>query len=370
VSYSRINVKAELGGDSCHFAPQYYGLNANEGGMRTTSAAALGRVAQIYPFVDFFEDIGVPIQEKLSRYPLPPALRENGDMLVSTPAMFAFVADMAKAQGVENIGWNLPNLDKMDLRLRTKLRGSRTLLNTITRVCRYTRLDSSRVTAWLQKQGADYYFCHRGSLPIDSNGAEITTMMRAVVILSIIRAHLGRDWYPAEMGFEMTGPISPLIQESMGNTRFYSAPTYGWIHLPQSTLCRPLLYPLGKDAARSITDSYSEPRRDLTGSIKQLIMPYLQDGAPTLQFAASLVNRSPRSLQRDLSNAGSSYRDLVLEVRFERACQLLRLSDIKVQDIAFELGYTEPAHFTRFFENVAGVSPRKYRHLHTKTQTP
>ena len=337
--------------------------------MGTASTTALAHAAQIHPFLDFFEDIGVPLQENLSRYPLPSGLRENGDMLASSAAMFAFVSDTAREQGLDNIGWSLPNLDKMDLRLRTKLRGSPTLLNTLNRVSRYTRLDSNKVTAWLQKQGDDYYFCHHGSLPVDSNGADIATMMRTVLILSIIRAHLGREWCPARIGFEMTGPISPLVQESMGNTRFHCAPTYGWIHLPQSTLCQPALEPLGV-AVPSTTDNYIEPQQDLIGSIKQLIQPYLRERAPAIQFAASLLNRSPRSLQRDLSNAGISYRALIKEVRFERACQLLRLPDIKIQDIAFELGYTDPAHFTRFFENVAGVSPLKYRHLPTDTQAP
>ena len=338
--------------------------------MRATPVAALARVAQVHPFLDFFEDIGVPIPESLSKYALPPGLRENGDILAASAAMFAFVADMARGQGVDNIGWNLPNLDKMDLRLRTKLRGSPTLLNTLNKVSRYTRLDSNRTTAWLQKQGDDYYFCHHGSLPVDSNGADVLTMVRTVLMLSIIRAHLGRDWCPDEIGFEMTGPISPLVQESMGNTRFHCAPTYGWIHLPEETLCRPMLEPPGRAAERSITDNYIEPQQDLIGSIKQLLQPYLRDGAPTIQFAANLVNRSSRSFQRDLSNAGTSYRDLVLEIRFERACQLLLLSDIKIQGIAFELGYTDPAHFTRFFETVAGVSPLKYRHLPTETQAP
>ena len=334
--------------------------------MGTASTTALAHAAQIHPFLDFFEDIGVPLQENLSRYPLPSGLRENGDMLASSAAMFAFVADTARKQGVDNIGWNLPNLDKMDLRLRTKLRGSSTLWDTLNRVSRYTWLDSNRVTAWLQKRGDDYYFCHHGSLPVDSNGADIATMMRTVLILSIIRAHLGHEWCPARIGFEMTGRISPLVQESLGNTRFHCAPAYGWIHLPQSTLCQPALEPLGV-AVPSTTDNYIEPQQDLIGSIKQLLQPYLRDGAPTIQFTASLVNRSPRSLQRDLSNAGSSFRDLVLEVRFERACQLLCLSDVKIQDIAFELGYTDPAHFTRFFEKIAGVTPRKYRQLNTAT---
>ena len=69
----------------------------------TTPVAALARAAQLHPFLDFFEDIGVPIQENISRYPLPPGLRENGNMLAASAAMFAFVADMARKQGVDDI---------------------------------------------------------------------------------------------------------------------------------------------------------------------------------------------------------------------------------------------------------------------------
>ena len=337
-------------------------------GMGLGPAIALGRVAQIYPFIDFFHDIGVPLDNALKQYRLPPALRENKDIIASSQAMFAFVSDVAREQGIDSVGWTAPRIDQMQLRLLKKMRKSATLLENLDRTCRYTHLDSNRVTAWLQKQGDDYFFCHRGSLLTGSKGVEVATMMRTVVILSIIRAHLGRDWCPARIGFEMTGSINPIVQESLGNTQFYSNREFGWIHLPKEVLCRSMKVPLGVELQTNNADI--APAKDLVVAIKQLILPYLRDGVPSIQFVADLANRSLRSFQRDLAERGVSYRELVRRTMFESACRLLETPEIKIRDIAYELGYSDPAHFTRFFAQMAGVSPREYRHLSSAIQTP
>jgi AraC-like DNA-binding protein len=58
-----------------------------------------------------------------------------------------------------------------------------------------------------------------------------------------------------------------------------------------------------------------------------------------------------------------SYRELVDELRSQQATELLRHSDASVTDIAFDLGYTDVAHFTRAFRRWTGVSPNRYRRL-------
>jgi AraC-like DNA-binding protein len=338
-------------------------------GNSSGPAVALGRAATIYPFIDFFQDIGVPLDNVLKQYRLPSELRENKDMIASNKAMFAFVSDVAREQGIDSIGWNAPRIDQMHLNLRSKLADSSTLLETLWKVCWHTGLDSNRVTAWLRKQGADYFFCHRGSLPTGSNGADVASMMRTVVVLSIIRGHLGHDWNPPDIGIEMTGSISPLVQESLGNTEFYSGQQFGWIHLPKETLHRPMMVPQGA-GLQTNADDYIEPAHDLVASVKQLILPYLRNGPPSAQFTANMANRSLRSFQRDLAERGVSYREIIKQTRFESACPLLKNPSIDIQDIAFEIGYTDPAHFTRFFEQMAGVSPREYRNLITAIETP
>ena len=70
---------------------------------------------------------------------------------------------------------------------------------------------------------------------------------------------------------------------------------------------------------------------------------------------------STRTLQRHLKQLWLSYSELVEQVRFEKASKLLRESDLKSLYIAFELGYTDPSHFSRAFKRLASMSPREYR---------
>jgi len=56
-----------------------------------------------------------------------------------------------------------------------------------------------------------------------------------------------------------------------------------------------------------------------------------------------------------------SYSDLIGEIRFEAAARLLRETDATALEIALEVGYEDPSHFSRAFKRIAGISPREYR---------
>jgi AraC-like DNA-binding protein len=72
---------------------------------------------------------------------------------------------------------------------------------------------------------------------------------------------------------------------------------------------------------------------------------------------------SNRTLQRRLAAHGVSFNELIDQIRFDMAKQLLEDKVISVTDISGELGYTDPASFTRAFRRWAGVSPRQHRKL-------
>lgn len=50
-------------------------------------------------------------------------------------------------------------------------------------------------------------------------------------------------------------------------------------------------------------------------------------------------------------------------LRMERAVDLVLNRPQSFHAISTELGFAEPAHFTRFFRNHAGVSPREFRNV-------
>jgi AraC-like DNA-binding protein len=50
-------------------------------------------------------------------------------------------------------------------------------------------------------------------------------------------------------------------------------------------------------------------------------------------------------------------------VRMEKAVDAVLNQSASVSDISNQLGFAEPAHFTRFFRNHSGVSPREFRNV-------
>ncbi|MGH6675101.1 MAG: helix-turn-helix transcriptional regulator, partial [Xanthobacteraceae bacterium] len=70
-------------------------------------------------------------------------------------------------------------------------------------------------------------------------------------------------------------------------------------------------------------------------------------------------------LQRLLSDHGATFNQLVGETLLRRAKVLLDDGATPITEIALELGYRDPAHFTRAFRRWMGVSPSAYRNVAT-----
>lgn len=58
---------------------------------------------------------------------------------------------------------------------------------------------------------------------------------------------------------------------------------------------------------------------------------------------------------------GQTVKDMVLERRLLEAKRLLRFTIRPVEDIGREIGFEDPAYFSRFFRKRAGLSPRDWR---------
>jgi len=62
-----------------------------------------------------------------------------------------------------------------------------------------------------------------------------------------------------------------------------------------------------------------------------------------------------------LQHTGHSPIDYLIRVRISRACALLDLTDLSIQEIAARTGYGDPYYFSRIFKKVTGLSPKSYR---------
>jgi len=93
-----------------------------------------------------------------------------------------------------------------------------------------------------------------------------------------------------------------------------------------------------------------------------MALPRLLDfGRPTAACVADALSMNQRTMQRHLAAWGTSFEQLRHEVLMRRAIIDLRESCKSVTDIAFDLGYSDSAHFTRAFKRWVGCSPRRFR---------
>jgi len=82
---------------------------------------------------------------------------------------------------------------------------------------------------------------------------------------------------------------------------------------------------------------------------------------PTVEQAAERLNLSTRTLRRRLKAEGSSFRELLDEVRFQMAREYLGETRLPLAEVSWLLGYTEPGNFSHAFKRWSGLSPRNYR---------
>jgi AraC-like DNA-binding protein len=99
------------------------------------------------------------------------------------------------------------------------------------------------------------------------------------------------------------------------------------------------------------------------GAIDELLqLLYASPGSSVSTVAAQLTT-SRRSLQRELTGAGVSFRALRQAVRLTAAGHRLRLGAANLTEVAYASGFFDQPHFVRAWRKACGLSPSAYRDL-------
>ena len=94
---------------------------------------------------------------------------------------------------------------------------------------------------------------------------------------------------------------------------------------------------------------------------KAYIMEHQTENLRLGQVAQS-VNSSPFYFCKLFKKAtGLNFTDYLSRIRIERARNLLLNPNLRVSEIAFEVGFQSLTHFNRVFKNTVGQSPTRYR---------
>lgn len=86
------------------------------------------------------------------------------------------------------------------------------------------------------------------------------------------------------------------------------------------------------------------------------------DKRVSLSDAAELVALSPKYLSRVFKEkTGKGFDEFRLDIRMDKAGDLLRTTDYSVEEISYRMGYENAESFGRLFKRIKGSTPSAYR---------
>ncbi len=240
-----------------------------------------------------------------------------------------------------------------------------TLYETVETACWLSPVHSSGERIWLTWHGEQARLCHAFTHDI-ANGRSQAEQFTLMILVNLLRSAGGSGWRPERI--ELTSVAPPTLRRMalFSSAHVSCGHEHTAVTFPRSLLrMPPNVEPRGP--AASVQDygalAASAPAIDFPGSIRQLIGSYLREGYPDVQRIAGIAGLSERTFQRRLMESGATYYGLVDQVRLERARRYLLDPNMKLIDVALELGFSEAASFTRAFRRWTGLSPSAFRRL-------
>ena len=114
-------------------------------------------------------------------------------------------------------------------------------------------------------------------------------------------------------------------------------------------------------AAAYLDQHVVPPTSELPDRVLELIRQLLPLAETSVETVADHIGVHPRTLQRQLGEHGTSFRDLVDQERRDQSRRLLAERDLSMGQVAGLLGYAEQSAFTRAVRRWFGAAPSQVR---------
>jgi AraC-like DNA-binding protein len=302
---------------------------------------------------------GIPANRYLARSRIAPGVREDPVGFVTGRSAWAMIAEADRAEGLRDFWLDIASL--ADWRragwVRPMSRAA-TLGDALRVMCSSYVREIPMNRLGLSVQGPMAWFWRRRIADVRSwEGSEPAEMYTLSFMLEVVRAAAGPGWLPERLKVE-SGPSGWLA----GTDRFrgvrveYDRPLLA-LAIPTPLLSLPVS--IRSHSAEGI--ELEPAATDFQGSLRQVLRPWLEGHLPDQQLAAERLWTSPRTLRRRLAEEGTTWRAVSEDLVFARAVERLMQGRPSVRELSEELGYSDAAHFTRFFRRRAGVPPSAFR---------
>jgi AraC-like DNA-binding protein len=254
------------------------------------------------------------------------------------------------------------SLDLVEYAFRT----SATLADGLDRLAHYGRLINDRLAVHVLREGPGVRFLIGvgDAQPLHPQRTEFSIALALRLAREAAALHL----VPVEVLFAHTAPAdSTEHREFFGAHIHFSSGVNGMV-FSDNDGARKLQAAdaaLGAIIRLRLDKAIEKLDRPADTSTAARVRRLLIDGMGQDQQSVTTIGRelgmSARTLSRRLGEEDTSFRDIQDEVRHQLAVALLADENKSIAEIAFFLGYAEPAPFHRSFKRWTGTTPQLHR---------
>jgi len=102
-------------------------------------------------------------------------------------------------------------------------------------------------------------------------------------------------------------------------------------------------------------------REDIVRRVREAVATELRTGPASMKKAARRLGFGVATLRRKLETEGTTFSEIVDDLRRELAEQHLTHGDLSISEVAFLLGFSDVRAFGRAFRRWTGLAPSEYR---------
>ncbi len=313
----------------------------------------------LQPFVNCLVKRGIPAQRYLKRHHIPLELISSEREKIFKRQAYGFFRDVAEQEGLAGFGFldgdpyaidDLGMLGQATLQAATFKEGLLIFSSLLASVAEGNRM-------WLE-QGPElsWIWCRTYGLERTDYVPDHTTIL---VLRALVRVVAGPEWQPPLVRF-YTMPLDK-IENFLGfgetNIEFLQEAT--GLAFPTALMARRMSRTRPHE---QIIESMDDPPPTASAKLEAVIASLYKSRYPaSIDLLAEIIGSSRVTLYRALTREGTNYRLLVNRVSFKMARELLEHSNLSINEIARELGYSSSSNFIRAFQRMSGLSPAVYR---------
>jgi AraC-like DNA-binding protein len=324
------------------------------------------RLSLITPFLDRLKSLGISSEKSLKRLGLTFDMANNPDVFVHSEVFYGLMNELARAGHDPFLGLHVAedmDLDEWPV-LATSLETSRTVGEFLFRfVQNVPKHYTSAEHALLVGADRSQYRFKRVRQP--SNSAAQLDGFAAGLYLRIFEAAASKVWVRREITLRTAYPdaIPPFYREAMIEAHSDAAFV---IEFPTEILFEDIAF----DQSRIRSSTALLTRPTLVSAIRAVAPRLLTQKRDLSRSIADALGLSVNSMEKTLIGEGTSLSREIKILKCEMACEMLANTDASIADVGTNIGYSEPANFTRFFKSQLDMTPNQYRKIqqHERSQ--